>query len=276
MLSYQALFKSFGLLAKKPIAYIVLLTLLSLFAAQGCGGEQQEVLVFAGASLSNVLEQQGKRFTQETDIKVVFHLGGSTELASQIIRGGPADLFIAAGSRPMDSVEKAGLLQPGTRVVDLLTNELVLVEGAGTEREVRSLEEVFAGEGRIAIADPELAPAGYYAREALKNLGLWDGLLPRLVFGTNVRTTITYVKSGNVDAGIVYCTDALATNGIHIIASLPQESYPVIIYPGAVIAQSASPAEAERFLQFLQGDEAREIFRRNGFERANPPKTDQR
>ena len=275
MLSYQALFKSFGLLAKKPIAYMMLLTLLSLFAAQACGGEKQEVLVFAGASLNNVLEQQGKQFTQKTDIKVVFHFGGSTELARQIIRGGPADLFIPAGSRPMDSVEQAGLLQAGTRV-DLLTNELVLVEWAGTEKKVRSLEEVFAGEGRISIADPQLAPAGYYAREALKNLGLWDGLLSRLVFGTNVRTTITYVKSGNIDAGIVYRTDALATKGIHIIASLPQESYPVIIYPGAVIEQSASLAEAEKFLQFLEGDEALEIFHRHGFERVSPPKTDQR
>ena len=248
-------------------ALIMSLILLIFFVTQGCETDQPEVLVFAGASLNDVLEQQGNRFTEQTGVRVAFHFGGSTELARQIMRGAPADVFIPAGSTPMDLIEQAGLLTRGTRV-DLLKNELVLVKRSSGQGEDSSIEAVFLGQGRISIADPDLAPAGYYARESLQHMGVWDDLVGRLILASNVRTTLSYVKADNVDVGIVYLTDAIAATGVDIIDSLPQESYPPIIYPGAVITQSALAIQAEQFLQFLQGNEALEIFHRHGFKTA--------
>ena len=242
-----------------------MLGLLSILVVIGSGRQRQEILVFAAASLTDVLEQLGDRFTQETGAKVAFHFGGSNALARQILREGPADLFISAGSQPIDVVEQRGFLRKNTRV-DLLTNELVLVGPSKASEEFRTLEELVAGRARVAIADPELAPAGYYASEALKDMGLWDRLLPHLVFAADVRTALSYVKVGDVDAGIVYRTDTIANERIRIISSLPRESYPQITYAGGVTLTSSLVSEAESFLLFLQTKEARETFRRHGFE----------
>ncbi len=252
-----------------------MLGLLSLLVVMASGGRRQEILVFAAASLTDVLEQVGEEFTEETGVKVAFHFGGSNALARQILRGGPADLFVSAGSQPMDVVEDRGFLREGTRL-DLLSNELVLVGLSKGSEEFESLEGLADGGFRVAVADPELAPAGYYASEALKNLELWDRLLPRLVFAADARTALSYVKSGNVDAGIVYGTDALATQGIRITASLPLESYPTITYPVGVIRTSSFVADAERFLKFLQTEKTRALFEHHGFGVVIPQKTPSR
>lgn len=238
-----------------------------LLVVSSCGSdEREEILVFAAASLTDVLEELGREFTDNEGIKVSLNFGGSTELAQQIVRGAPADAFIAAGLRPMEMLEERGLLEADTRV-DLLTNELVVVgrPDAAHDKGIDAVDDLPGADARVAIAVPELAPAGWYAREALQNLGLWRQLEPRLVFALNVRFALGYVESGNADAGIVYRTDTRVSKGLQVLASIPEESHSPIVYPADAIRSSNHLEAAQKFLVFLHGDDARRAFREHGF-----------
>ena len=237
-----------------------------LLLAISCGGSQrEEILVFTAASLTDVMERLGQQYAEFEGVKVSFNLAGSTALAQQIIRGAPADAFVSAGPHPMDALEERGLLVPGTRV-DILTNELVLVGNAANEDVdgIVSAEGLASRDLRVTIADPELAPAGRYAREALKNLGLWRLFQPRLVPAANVRVALGYVKAGNVDVGIVYRTDARITEGLKVLAPIPKDSYSTVVYPAGVL-EGSRQAAARKFLAFLRGADASQTFREYGF-----------
>ena len=255
------------------IALLVLVLAILLVAPSCTGNEREEILVFAAASLTDVMEQLGQQFTDRGGVRVNFNLGGSTVLSQQIIRGAPADAFVSAGAEPMDILVIRNLLMPDTHV-DVLTNELVLVSRLDGGRNVRvaSLEDLNNEDVRVAIADPDLAPAGRYAREALMNLGLWRKLQPRLVPAPDVRAALGYVVTGNVDAGIVYRTDAPVVGGLQIVASIPNESHSPIVYPAAVLVRTRHVNAARRFLAFLTGEEAKETFRQHGF-MPPPPST---
>ena len=234
----------------------------------GCNNtNEEEILVFAAASTTNVIQQLGNNFSKQHGINVKFNFGGSTSLSSQIIHGAPADVLIAAGDQPMDELERRALLEPGSRIA-LLTNGLALITPL-TSTESLDLKTFLIQSSRIAIANPSLSPAGIYAQEALKNIGLWDTVLPKLVYGANIRTVLGYVESGNVDGGIVYNTDArVAASKVRIIDILPTRIHSPIIYPGAVLKNSVRKQEATVFLTFLKSKEAVEIFRSHGFEPA--------
>ena len=246
---------------------VLFLLLVLLIAATSCGSdEEDEIVVFTAASLTEVMEQLGLYFTESEGTRVRFNPGGSTSLAQQIIRGAPADAFVFAGPQPMAMLDERGLIAPDS-TVDLLVNELVLVarSSAADETEFSSIEELGDAGLRVAIADPDLAPAGRYAREALQNLGLWQRLEHRLVFGLDVRVTLGYVETGNVDAAIVYRTDAQIVEGLEVVASIPEGSHSPIVYPAGVVVRSSHVEVAEEFLLFLQGDKARETFQEYGF-----------
>ncbi len=246
---------------------VLFLLLVVLMVATSCGGdEEDEILVFTAASLTEVMEQLGLHFTESEGIRVRFNHGGSAALAQQIIRGAPADAFVFAGPQPMAMLEERDLIVPNS-AVKLLVNELVLVARSSTTDEigVSSIENLAVGDFRVAIADPDLAPAGRYAREALQDLGLWQQLEHRLVFGLDVRVTLGYVETGNVDAAIVYRTDAQIVEGLEVLASIPEGSHSPILYPAGVVVRSSNAEEAGEFLRFLQGDRAKETFQEYGF-----------
>lgn len=245
----------------------LILCLASLLLASSCGGNnQEEILVFAAASLTDVMTPLGERFHGEEGIRVNFNFGGSTELAGQIIRGAPADAFISAGSKPLDTLEDRGLLVPDTRA-ELMANELVLAGRVGRAKVIGigSVEDLANADARVAIASPDLAPAGKYAEEALRNLGLWRQLQPRLVFGLNVRFALGYVETGNVDVGIVYRTDTMVSENLEVIASIPKDSHKPIVYPAGIVKRSDHVGAARKFLLYLESSESRETFRRFGF-----------
>ena len=246
---------------------LLCLALALTLAASSCGGDaREEILVFAAASLSDVVEPLSQRFGDSEGIKVSFNLGGSSALAQQIVRGVPADLFISAGTRPMDILEERGLILSGTWA-PLLVNELVLVGRSGSQKSsgLTDVQGLASADLRVAIADPELAPAGEYAKEALENLGLWRLLQPRLVPAPDVRTALSYVETGNVDAGIVYRTDVHVARGVEILATLPEDSHSPIVYPVALVSRSGHSRAALKFLEYLQRDEGKETFRSYGF-----------
>ena len=228
-----------------------------------CGGQDQ-VLVFAASSLTNVMERLGEEFEAQEGVKVNYNFGASRGLAQQIVRGAPADVFVAAGVQPMDYLDSEGELVQGTRR-DLLTNTLALVASKDDGPEIDSLQDLVDGGHRLAIANPELSPAGQYARDALVNLDFWPQLEDRLVFGANVRTVLGYVESGNVAAALVYSTDAAVGDGVRIVAIIPADSHAPIRYPGAVNRESDQRTLAQGFLEYLAGERASAIFTEFGF-----------
>jgi molybdate transport system substrate-binding protein len=232
-------------------------------AAQAPGG----VLVFAAASLANVLADLDQAFAARTGIHVTSSLAASSTLAKQIEAGAPADVYFSADLQWMDYLQQRGLLRAGSRR-DLVGNSLVLIAPAGTPLRVSigpgfELSRLLGG-GRLAVADPDSVPAGIYAREALQKLGAWSSVAPRLVRAENVRAALEYVARGDAPLGIVYRTDALVEKRVRIAGVFPADSHPPIVYPVA-LTRGASAASA-RYLAFITSAAARPIFRKWGFQ----------
>ncbi len=227
-------------------------------------------IVFAAASLTDVLHDLGERFRERTGVRPRFHLGPSEALATQILKGAPADIFLSAGPGPMNRLETAGRLAPRTRR-DLLRNRMVVVTSARRPAGIATLADLGgAGIGRIAIGDPHTSPAGVYAVEALERSGLWPVLRDRLVRAGDVRAALAFVAAGEADAGIVYATDARIESGVRIALTVPESLHSPIVYPAARVADGPAPSEAQRFLDHLSEPSARSLFARAGFEPAGP------
>ena len=250
--------------ARSPLLHIALAAMmLAGMSVAGCDGDRPTVTVFAAASLAGVLQPLGEDYSSEAGVGVRFHYGGSWMLAQQIIRGLPADAFIAAGPGPMDTLEAAALLSPGTRS-NLLGNALVLV-GPEDGIPIASPGDLLREEvRRVAMADPKLAPAGAYAREAFQGMGLWDGLRSKLVYGQDVRTAMRYVSDATADAAVVYATDLRGAGGVRLLWRFPPDSHAAVRYPVAALADADNP-EAAAFLAFLRSDEAAAAFQEHGF-----------
>ena len=234
-------------------------------AIVGCspGSESERLLVFAATSLINAIEEIRPAFQEKEGIELAVSYGGSQMLAQQIVQGAPADLFISAGEGPVGLLAGRDLTDGGAR--SLASNDLVVVSRmAGTP--LASIEDLASGlVGRIAIADPDLAPAGAYARESLVNLGLWESLADKLVLSPNVRVALAYVEAGNADAALVYRTDAMASSGLRVLDIVPADTYSTVVYPAVLIRGSGGRERAELFVDHLQTPSVREVFARYGF-----------
>jgi molybdate transport system substrate-binding protein len=237
-------------------------------AALLCGAvSADEVTVFAAASMANALAEIGPQFEAATGHDLVISLAGSSALARQIQQGAPADVFISANPDWMDRLEADGLLEAGTRF-DLVGNSLVLIahDPAAAEVEIGPDLDLAAlvGDGRLAMALVDAVPAGIYGKTALDKLGLWDRVADRVAQTDNVRAALVLVATGEAPYGIVYATDAAASDNVSVIGTFPADSHPPIVYPAADLATRDIPAEAD-FLDFLRGPEARAAFARQGF-----------
>lgn len=224
-----------------------------------------ELTVSAAVSLKDALDKIASLYSSEQPgTPIHFNLGGSGTLQRQIEQGAPVDIFISASPKEMDSLEAQGLLLAGTRR-NLVKNRIVLIvpEGTGAISNFQDLTKPAAKV--IAVGEPQTVPAGKYAQEVLTHLGLYDLLKPKLVLGKDVRQVLTYVETGNADAGIVYATDAKASKKVRVVATAPEDSHSPVIYPAAVVKNSANPAGAKAFLEFLAGEKARAVFQKYGF-----------
>ncbi len=225
--------------------------------------------MFAAASLKNALEETAAAFEAETGTRVVFSFAGSSALARQIQQGAPADLFVSANQAWMDVLADDGLIDPASRR-DVAGNRLVLVVEArraaappvdiGPDLDLDAL----LGDGRLAMALVEAAPAGIYGKAALERLGLWRTAAPRVAQADNVRAALALVAIGAAPAGVVYASDAVAEPRVAVMGRFPADSHPPIVYPAARIAASDA-REAAAFLDHLDSPAARAIFERNGF-----------
>jgi molybdate transport system substrate-binding protein len=230
-----------------------------------------QILVFAAASLTNVLDEIGAAYMQQTKQTVKFSYAASSALARQLEAGARADVFFSADLEWMDYVQARGLIDRTTRR-DVLGNRLALVAPADSKIELK-VAPGFAlaaalGKGRLATGDPQSVPVGKYARSALTSLGVWNDVADRLVRADNVRSALAFIARGETPLGVVYETDAKIEKRVRVVDFFPANSHPPIVYPVAVTA-TARPA-ARPFVDFLDSASARQVFKRHGFQ--GPPK----
>ncbi len=238
-------------------------TLFALLLTLALPARAERALVFAAASATDALQEIGQAFTKVHGHPVDFAFGASSDLARQAVAGAPADAFLSADSAKLDQVEKAGLVQPGTRE-DLLSNRLVVVVPVDSKPRVASAAEL-RGVKRLALADPAAVPAGLYAKAWLERAGVWAELAPRVVPALDVRAALAAVEAGRVEAGVVYATDAAMSKRVRVVLTVPEAEGPRIVYPVAALSGGKAPEVGRAFVRFLRGDAARRIFERYGF-----------
>ena len=224
-----------------------------------------QVTVFAAASLAEAVKEIAAGYEKRTGDKVVFNFAASGALARQIEEGAPADIFFSADEAKMDGVERKGLIVKETRR-SRLSNLLVIVTTADSPLAIAAPKDLAKSNvKRLALGDPKTVPAGTYAREYLTPLALWPEVEQKVVPCENVRAVLAAVESGNVDAGIVYKTDAAISKQVKVVFEVPATAGPKISYPLALVKDSPQPAAAWRFLEHLAGPEAGAVFTRRGF-----------
>jgi molybdate transport system substrate-binding protein len=240
-------------------------------AVPGVPARGADLTILAAASLKEALDEQVARFETESGGKIVVSYAASNALVKQIESGAPADVFVSADVDWVDYLEQRKLVRGGTRI-NLLRNRLVLIAPADSRTALRiapGFELAAAvGTGRLSIANPNSVPAGKYARDALRALGVWPGIESRVARVENVRAALVLVARGEAPFGIVYATDALAEPKVRIVDTFPENTHAPIVYPVAILATSRSPY-AQRFVDSLVSPVARTIWVRHGFAMAN-------
>ncbi|MBX2862734.1 MAG: molybdate ABC transporter substrate-binding protein [Leptolyngbyaceae cyanobacterium MAG.088] len=213
--------------------------------------------------MQDVLEQLRTAYrTIDSTIDITYNFGSSGSLAQQIIQGAPVDIFLSASPQWINTLVDQGQLLSHSRR-SLVQNSMVLVVPKD-DQTITDFQDLSMAQ-KIAIGEPESVPAGHYAREVLTSMALFDQLQPSLVFGKNVRHVLAYVETGNVDAGLVYGTDALISEQVRIVATAPVTSHGAIVYAGAVVKGTTQSAAAEAMMSFLGSQLAAAIFQDHGF-----------
>jgi molybdate transport system substrate-binding protein len=242
---------------------IVLLVLASVFLAPSLLAA--EVSVFAAASLTDALNQLAGPYPKQSGDKLVFNFGASSLLARQIQEGAPADVFFSADEAKMDALEKSDLLLKGTRK-SRLSNTLVIVVAKDSGLKIASTEDLANPVVKhIALADPKAVPAGVYSKEFLQKRKLWAAVESKVIPTENVRAALAAVESGNVEAGMVYKTDAAISTKVRIACEIPASEGPAISYPIAVLRSARNVASARKFMEYLSSADATQVFQRYGF-----------
>lgn len=252
-------------MSKGRMITILLFLLLSGAILIGCRQkEPKELLIGAAASLEPAMEEiKGLYVEENPEVTLSFTYASSGDLEKQIRQGAPINVFISAAQKQMDSLEEDGLIVSESRE-DLLTNEIVLVVPGDSTLGISGFEDITKA-GIIAIGDPESVPAGQYAKEILDGLGIWDEVLVKSTLGKSVTEVLSWVSSGNADAGIVYRTDAASNDGVSIIETAPEGSYTKPVYPVSITSSTEEKAAAEDLINFLNGSAAEKVFVDYGF-----------
>jgi len=224
-----------------------------------------ELIVFAAASLTDSLKEIAAAYEKTAGDKITFNLGASSTLARQIEAGAPADIFFSADEAQMAGLAKQGLIDPSTRK-SRLGNALVVVVATDSPLQIKSARDLTnATIKQLALADPKAVPAGVYARAWLTGQQLWPAIEPKVVPTENVRAALAAVESGNVEAGVVYKTDAGISRKVKTAFEVSAQDAPDIIYPMALVRESKQPDAAKKFLNYLDSQEAGDIFKKFGF-----------
>jgi molybdate transport system substrate-binding protein len=255
----------------RPLRLASLALCLASLALAPSARADEPVVVFAAASLKSALDAASTAFHTDSGPELKISYGGSLALARQIVAGAPADIFASADEDSMNEAVKGSAIKADSRF-DLLGNQLVIV--APKQSAIDSLPltpdalDKAIGAGRLATGEVNTVPVGRYAKEALRNLGLWTIVEPHLAMTDNVRAALAFVARGEAPLGIVYATDAAADATVKIVATFPEASHAPILYPFALTASSHNDSAA-KFLTYLKSPAGHAIFEKQGFKVLN-------
>ena len=264
---------------KKVISILLAMGLLTTALLVGCGNdgktgtkneekkENVELQIMAAASMTDVMQELGENYTKENEeVTFSFNFGSSGTLQTQIEEGAPADMFISAATKQMDTLKEEGLMEDSS-IVNLLENKVVLIKPKDSDLDIQSFEDVAGDKVSMVAIGGEGVPVGQYTQTIYENLGLWDKVQAKANLASDVRQVLDWTASKNVDCGIVYQTDAMIEEKVEIICEAPEGSCDKVIYPAGIVKATENKEAVEKFLQFLQSDEAKEIFEKYGFTR---------
>jgi molybdate transport system substrate-binding protein len=253
-----------GANAKFRFVVAVVLALVSSLLA-GARLSAAEITVFAAASLTDSLKEIASNYEKKHGDKIVFNFGASSFLARQIKEGAPADIFFSADQAKMDDLERDGLVLKDTRK-SLLSNSLVIVVATENGAAISGPKDLATDKVKqLVLAEPKTVPAGIYAKEYLEGQQLWSAVEPKIIPTENVRAALAAVEAGNVEAGIVYKTDAAISKKVKVAYEVPAQDAPKISYPASVLRDSKQFQPSKRFLDYLGSPEAKKVFRKYGF-----------
>ena len=245
--------------------------------------EQVELIVFAAASMTETLEEIQKTYEAENpNVKLIFTFDSSGTLKTQIAEAAPCDVFISAAPKQMNQLDitqdeeknpdKLDFIDPDTRI-NLLENKVALVVPSNNPLDIKNfddLAEKLKNEHILLAMGNSDVPVGQYTQKILAYYELNEEELAnagKITYGTNVKDVVEQVKNESVQAGVVYATDA-ASGGLTVIDTAKKEMCGQVIYPAAVLKESAHPEEAKAFLAYLQSDAAMKVFEGVGFSKA--------
>jgi len=225
--------------------------------------EPVTLIVSAAADLALAFKEMGQRFEEETGTKVIFNFGSTGQLAQQIEQGAPVDLYAAANVSFVEELERKGKILPETKAL-YARGRLTLWVPADSPLHIERIEDLVRPEvRRIAIANPAHAPYGMAAREALQSAGLWEAVQPKLVLGENVRQTLQYAETGNVDVAIAALSLSMQGGGRWVL--IPQALHKPLDQALAAIKDSRHEQQARQFAAFVNSSPGRSILRKYGF-----------
>ncbi len=263
---------------KKTIGIILVGMLAASLVLAGCGDKREpspkaaespksvELNISAAVSLKDVLTEIQAHYQKKApNVKLIYNLGASGSLQKQIEQGAPADIFISAAPKQMNELEAKNLVNKSARK-NLVENKLVLIVPQSSNLNLTKYEDLQKVEVKqISLGETKVVPAGQYAEQVLVKLGVWDKIQNKIVFAKDVRTVLTYVETGNVDAGIVYKTDAASSKKVKVIATAPEGTHAPIVYPAAILTGVRQQAAATDFLAYLSSPEGSNLFEKYGF-----------
>ncbi len=235
-------------------------------ASAATANTQSRLLVFAAASMKNALEVIGRDYELICKCKIIFSFAGSGTLARQIMAGAPADLYISADMDWMEWLEDKSAILANSRKI-IAQNRLVIAVAKNANLPASPLNiAALLDNKRIAMANPEYVPAGRYGKQALEKLQLWRTVSSQLVYGENVRVSLSLVARGDVGAAIVYFSDAQIEARVRVAYLFDKDDHQQIAYPaGLVKGNIAAGNIGGKFLQYLTSGNAREVFQDFGF-----------
>jgi len=254
------------------IGAIAALTLLVFVSGCGSGtpsttgpSPANELTISAAVSLKEAFNEIADLNEKRTGTKVHFNYGASGALQKQIESGAPADVFASAGAKQMDDLAGKGFIDPSTRK-DFARNSLVLIVPA-KEPILKSFSDLTnPAVKKIAVGNPKTVPAGQYTEQTLRKLSLLPQIQAKLIFAEDVRQVLDYVVRDEVDAGVVYSSDALsAGEKIKVVARATDESHDPILYPIAVVKESKQQEAAKKFIDLVLSSEGQGILAKHGF-----------
>lgn len=226
---------------------------------------KEKLTIYAASSMTNVIAELVEQFEKQQDVDVTTVFAGSSSLARQLAHGAPADIFISANRKWVQYLVEQGITK-SDNVTNIASNSLVVITAKqNTERLNQTNADSWLkllGDSRLAIGQPDAVPAGMYAKESLQNMKLWDTLSKKLAPTNNVRIALALVERQEATLGIVYRTDALLSDNVAILTTLPESSYQKISYPMATLNDREL---TKAFNQFVVSQASKETLAKFGF-----------